>query len=287
MIVRPGARLESTLTLCPSRVCPASAPRLRRLTHRDSPGRPTRAYQSSSDFQSYMGPGDKYLASNDSISGNQPVSRIGEIVLNAFVDPYEFSTLAHDYLTAEQLHGHLQTEARHANDASSNLTHDQSPVEYKPMFHEWATVHPGLICLSRKKKTAAFRQYAAVETAVPVIACAACLPKDDEKNYFFAGIARSKSVRSPDDGIGPNVDEFFTVSIGGMQQIINTSNGPIFPGDLIEWTFANGGTAGERRSKSSPRRIAVSVASVSSPKIIGKALSFAKKGETFDILIRT
>lgn len=71
---------------------------------------------------------------------------------------------------------------------------------------------------------------AAAETAVPVIACAACLPKDDEKNYFFAGIARSKSVRSPDDGIGPNVDEFFTVSIGGMATLLNTSGGPIYPG---------------------------------------------------------
>jgi hypothetical protein len=59
-----------------------------------------------------------------------------------------------------------------------------------------------MVCLARKKKTAVFRQYVAAETAVPVIACAACLPKEDEKNYFFAGIARSKSVRTPDDGIG-------------------------------------------------------------------------------------
>lgn len=84
-------------------------------------------------------------------------------------------------------------------------------IEFKPHFHEWATVQPGMICLARKKKTAVFRQYVAAETAVPVIACAACLPKEDEKNYFFAGVARSKSVRTPDDGIGPNTDEFFTV----------------------------------------------------------------------------
>ena len=227
-----------------------------------------------------MGPGDRHLAANDSITGNQPVSRIGEVVLNAWVDPYEFSTLVHEQLNAEQLHGPAEVGAR------GGVKEAGAPVEYKPMFHEWATVHPGLICVSRKKKTAAFRQYAAAETAVPVIACAACLPKVDEKNYFFAGIARSKSVRSPDDGIGPTGDEYFTVSIGGMQNILNTSNGPIFPGDLIEWSFANGATAIERRSKSGPRRIAISVASVSSPKIIGKALSFAKKGEAFDILIR-
>ncbi len=232
-----------------------------------------------------MGPGDKGLAANDSIMGNQPVSRIGEVVLNAWIDPYEFSTLANEHLTAAQLHGAVEAATRDET-SGSTLASSQSPVEYKPMFHEWATVHAGLICVARKKKTAAFRQYAAAETAVPVIACAACLPKEDEKNYFFAGIARSKSVRSPDDGIGPTVDEYFTVSIGGMQNILNTSNGPIFPGDLIEWTFANSATAGERRSKSGPRRIAVAVASVSSPKIIGKALSFAKRGEAFDILIR-
>lgn len=232
-----------------------------------------------------MGPGDKNLASNDSITGNQPVSRIGEVVLNAWVDPYEFSTLAHDSLNATQLHGGIEIMTRDILN-ETDLANSTAAVEHKPMFHEWATVHPGLICVSRKKKTAAFRQYAAAETAVPVIACAACLPKEDEKNYFFAGIARSKSVRTPDDGLGPNVDEFFTVSIGGMQNILNTSNGPIYPGDLIEWTFANGATAGEKRSRSGPRRIAINVASVSSPKIIGKALSFAKRGEAFDILIR-
>ena len=143
-----------------------------------------------------------------------------------------------------------------------------------------------LICLARKKKTAVFRQYIAAETAVPVIACAACLPKADEKNYFFAGIARSKSVRTPDDGIGPSVDEFFTVSIGGMATILNTSGSPSFPGDLIWWCFAHSGTSTTDRAKASPRRVAISVASVSSPKIIGRALSFAKKGETLDILLK-
>jgi len=63
----------------------------------------------------------------------------------------------------------------------------KTTTEYKPMFHEWATVQPGMICLARKKKTAVFRQYVAAETAVPVVACAACLPKSSEKDFFFAG----------------------------------------------------------------------------------------------------
>lgn len=163
---------------------------------------------------------------------------------------------------------------------------DATPVEFKPHFYEWATVQPGMICVARKKKTAVFRQYVAAETAVPVVACAACLPKEDEKNYFFAGVARSKSVRTPDDGIGPNVDEYFTVSIGGMVTCLNTSGGPIHPGDLVEWCFAHNHTSNGPRARSGPRRIAIAVASVSSPKIIGRALSFAKRGETLDILLR-
>ena len=154
------------------------------------------------------------------------------------------------------------------------------------MFHEWATVQPGMICLARKKKTSVFRQYVAAETAVPVIACTACLSKDAEKNYFFAGIARSKSVRTPDDGIGPNTDEFFTVSIGGMATLLNTSGGPLYPGDLLEWAFCNEKMDTGKRSKQGPRRVIVQVASVSSPRMIGRALSFAKSGETFD-LVRT
>jgi hypothetical protein len=193
--------------------------------------------------------------------------------MNSFIDAYEFSALEHGVLNKGQLMG----EPPNAN----NL----EPVEYKPHFHEWATVQPGMICLARKKKTAVFRQYIAAETAVPVIACAACLPKDDEKNYFFAGVARSKSVRTPDDGIGPNVDEFFTVSIGGMATILNTSGGPIYPGDLVEWCFYGTGTTDKARAKQGPRRVGIQVASVSSPKVIGRALSFSKNGETFDVSV--
>ena len=44
------------------------------------------------DFQSFTGPGDRGLRSNE-VEGYQPVSRIGEVVMNCFVDAYEFTTL--------------------------------------------------------------------------------------------------------------------------------------------------------------------------------------------------
>lgn len=175
------------------------------------------------------------------------------------------------------------------------------PVEFKPHFHEWATVSPGMICLARKKRTAVFRQYVAAETAVPVIACAAGLGMAKEKNYFFAGVARSKSIRTIDDGIGPTTDEFFTLSIGGMATVLNTSGTPIHPGDLVEyvtslsarvptcacaqrtnsrtppthslcrWCFySDAGTHSVKRQKTGPRRVGITVASVSSPKVIGR-----------------
>ena len=190
-----------------------------------------------------------------------------------------------DQLTAVQMAGNTNgAQAAQPNGA-------QTAVEFKPHFHEWATVQPGMICLARKKKTAVFRQYVAAETAVPVIACAACLPKNREKDYFFAGVARTKSVRGPDDGIGPSVDEFFTLSIGGMVTVLNTSGAPLHVGDLIEWTFispkaANPGPGGvQKRQKTGPRRVGIKMATVSSPKVIGRALSFAKSGETIDILL--
>ena len=233
----------------------------------------------SRDFQSFAGPGDKDLPMSE-ISGYQPVSRIGEIVMNSFVDAYEFAALK------DQINGQEMTGARASGDSDPYAS---VATEYKPMFHEWATVQPGMICLARKKKTAVFRQYVAAETAVPVIACAACLPVAQEKDYFFAGVARSKSVRNPDDGVGPTTDEFFTVSIGGMVTVLNTSGTQIHPGDLVEWCLINPGAQrghSQKRLKTGPRRIGIRTASVSSSKIIGRALSFAKSGETIDVLIK-
>jgi hypothetical protein len=225
------------------------------------------------DFQSYAGPGDKGLR-NTEMEGYQPVSRIGEVAMNSFVDPYEFTTLA-DAINQKQLSG-----------TGAGAPGDQM-VEFKPHFHEWATVQPGMICLSRKKRTAVFRQFVAAETAAPVIACAACLPAANEKDFFFAGVARSKSVREADDGIGPKVDEFFTVSIGGMVTVLNTAGVPIHPGDLVEWCFfSDKGTHQGKRARQGPRRVGITVASVSSPKIIGRAISFAKAGEQLDLLLK-
>ena len=107
-------------------------------------------------------------------------------------------------------------KAKHATDEGTILG---QVYEHKPHFHEWATALPGMICVSRKARNATFRNYVAAETATPTVACCACLGADDMKNFYFAGVCRSKSVRPIDDGVGPSVDEFFTLAIGGMVRV--------------------------------------------------------------------
>ena len=166
-------------------------------------------------------------------------------------------------------------------------------VEFRPHFHEWASVLPGMICLQRKARNATFRNYVSAETATPVISCCALLPLADEVNFYFAGVARSKSVRPIDDGVGPQTDEFFTLAIGGMVTLLNNSKEPVFPGDILEWTFYNesgSGPPGDRsvakRARTGPRRVSIRVASPMSPNVIGRVLSFGKPGETFDLLLK-
>ena len=179
-------------------------------------------------------------------------------------------------------------------------TNSTAIYESKPHFHSWATALPGMICVSRKARNASFRGYTAAETATPVISSCACLGEADMANFYFAGVCRSKSVRPIDDGVGPQVDEFFTLAIGGMATLLNNSGSPLFPGDFVEWTFYNGNKKGVtsaadlvagnnsgRSSMNQPRRIAVKVATVSSERIIGRCLTFAKPGETFDLLLKS
>lgn len=228
-------------------------------------------------FQSIQGPADSSLP-HTTTEGLQPVSRIGEVVLNAFPDSHEFVQLP-DALTAAQMTGATATAQNGAI------------VEYRPHFHEWATIYPGMICLTRKARNVTFRNYTAAETAVPVIGCAACLTPEDSKNFYFAGVCRSKTIRPIDDGVGPQIDEYFTVAVGGLITMLNNSSDAIFPGDVLEWTMysenvAATGVNEAKRPKSGPRRVGIAVASPTSERVIGTCKTFAKSGEYFDLLIR-
>jgi len=131
-------------------------------------------------YEYSSGPGD---TSNygSSQNGYKPVSRIGEIVMNAVVDPRQ--------------HGVAKTVV---NDT----------VE----FHRWATVLPGMVTVGKLMSTERVGHDPVDETAVRCIASANGLSDKDHDKYFFTGISRSKSVRTVEEStLGPSVDEFFTV----------------------------------------------------------------------------
>ena len=224
---------------------------------------------SFSEFQSFQGPADPSLQ-HSLTEGYQVVSRIGEVVSNAFVDGFEFTQLPNEGLKGGDLDGSA---------AAGEV------VEPKPHFHEWATVLPGMICLARKARTATFRGYVAAETAVPVVGCAAGLKADDAANFCFAGICRSKTVRPIDDGNGPSVDEYFTIALGGLVTMINNSAEPIFPGDVLEWNLFSEKRA-TVRAKAGPRRVGIAVAAPTSERVIGMCKTFAKPGGYFDLQIK-
>ena len=119
--------------------------------------------------------------------GRPPKGKQWDPVKGEWVDAYEWQN--------------CKTLSSHEFGGNTGVANIAS-YEKEPMFHAWATVQPGMVCVSRKNKTSVSRQYTAAETACPVIACAAGLPKNQEIDFFFAGIARSKSARSPSDGQG-------------------------------------------------------------------------------------
>ena len=171
----------------------------------------------TSMLQAYQGPSDPLLRSN-AVEGYTQVGRVGEQVVNAFVDSYEFGVLPASFSQAE-LKGDAYSDGKEfkqptgaalttpTDDALIALT--RNIVETRPHFYEWATATTGMIAVSRKMRSS-FRNYVAAETAAPVIACAAGKGPLDEIDFMFAGIVRSNSVRTMDDGAGPTTDEYFT-----------------------------------------------------------------------------
>ena len=77
--------------------------------------------------------------------------------------------------------------------------------------------------------------------------------------------------------------------------LLNNSGQSIFPGDMLEWCFYNEGAGkmgafankNATRGTGKPRRISVKIATAASERIIGRALSFSKSGETFDLLLKS
>jgi len=242
-------------------------------------------YMSGYQLQSVQGPSDSSLR-NNAVEGYTQVSRIGEVVVNAFIDTYEYASVPENFSVSE-----IKGDAYMGDDSQltalvANTPLVTTPVENRPHFYEWATSTTGMIAVTRRMRST-FRNYVAAETACPVVACAACRGPLDEVDFQFAGIVRSNSIRSMDDGAGPMTDEYFTLAIGGMATILNNSSGVVHPGDMLAWTFVSeaDNTKIKNRGNKAPRRIGIRIADYFDENVIGRAITFAKSGAPLDILI--
>jgi len=162
------------------------------------------------DPQKIQGPADGRLRHSE-VEGYIPVSRIGEVVVTAVVDMYEHGALD-DMITA------------HDVDPEHVPVGDTTVYEYKPHAFEWGSALPGQIALSRKGRNTATRHSNQIEAMQPVIVSCACLGEAKMKDWYFAGIVRSKSVKKIDDGCGPSEDEAFTLTINAQATVLNNSN---------------------------------------------------------------
>lgn len=69
-----------------------------------------------------------------------------------------------------------------------------------------------------------------------------------------------------DDAVGPTTDEYFTVTVGGPQTILNNSKEVIHVGDTLAWTFfsEDDKTATVKRQRTgAPRRVGLRIATYS------------------------
>jgi len=244
---------------------------------------------SNTMYQSFQGPTDTSLRMGP-VEGYTQVSRVGEQVQNCFVDGYEYGTLA-DTFTDKEIKGEVYSDGKGKfmkADDDNEYTVEPRPVviEYRPHFYEWATATVGMIALARRQRST-FRNYVAAEAAAPVMVCAALKGPLDETDWMFAGIVRSNCVRTMDDAVGPTTDEYFTVTIGGPQTILNNSNEVVHVGDTLAWTFysENDKTSTIKRQRTgAPRRVGLRIASYMDDCKIGRALTFARPGQPLDIL---
>ena len=91
-------------------------------------------------LQSYQGPTDSALRSN-AVEGYTQVSRIGESVINSFVDSYEFGVIP-DTFTDAELRGDAYNNGNELVKTSDGTTIATAPavvatpIEHKPHFYE-------------------------------------------------------------------------------------------------------------------------------------------------------
>ena len=247
------------------------------------------------DPRSAIGPASNF-APQGFMDGYNPPSRNGERTVNAFIDAYEKNNVTEAMSAngwrynknnddSEQKRMQRAAAGYNGKDDSYNQMINEQDVE----FTEWASVQVGVVCVAARKRANYYRNAIAAQTAIPVICCAQKLGTFDNHKYRFAGVSRTSSMRPHDDGRGPTMDEYFTLTIGGVVQMLNNGNSDINMGDQLEWTFfddsADMPVQRPKRKKMGPRVIVIRPASDTSARIFGRALTDGKAGELIDVYV--
>lgn len=254
------------------------------------------AYNSRGDIITAIGPASTMLP-NEFTNGFTQVDREGEVVESAFIHDSLY-----DFIFSSERKDVIQNAAKNLYDSGCPLANqtvktrlEKLADEPMPPRHLWQNVEAGIIAVSHKSRSGEYRYQIGAQRAAPVIVCAQRLCAElDNKDYFFAGIARTKSVRPYDDGMGPTTDEMFTISLKGKVTMLNNGPSPIMMGDNVEWTFDDSTTLHDsvltKRQKlgdaQGPRRIVMQPQTDTGERVFGRALNFAKRGERIDILLK-
>lgn len=165
-------------------------------------------------------------------------------------------------------------------------------AETPPPFALWASAEPAQLAV---QCTTELMPHLVEERAAVVITNASKLSKEMDPMFQFAGIVRTRFAAPKDNGaIGPEGDEYFTLTIGGKVQVLNNSGGDLRAGDSVAWTFGNvlvaGMASGAKRRRGTgdgPRQIQLKKCTFTDPYKIGKVTStISKKGGFVDILLQ-
>ena len=226
-----------------------------------------------------------------------PITHAGRVVYNADRD-------------ATEQHRRL-TKMRRAKDGTSTL--------YKQSHHvdENFTIQPYELCL--RNKNTSYISYTPNDTDMHVFSSAngmfgedsngnpvrQLIKGDDDNNankvadarqsLDFAGVASNRSIYDPNNNAN---EDILAIQVGGLQTIYNNSDEEINAGDIVLWDLPT--THDGRPSKPIPGVPRNKILFVTSKykainnleehqdqarRVIGKALSHAKKGKPFDILL--
>lgn len=219
------------------------------------------------------------------IDGAQPASRANEQIVNAYIDSGEFNTSTAP--STRDVNVSIEIFKDHEHEQRKKDT-SVGAFEALPTYAAWASVLPGMICVSKTSKTRTYRGFGDSGSACPVLACAFGLSPGVEHEYSFSGVARSQSVKTK--GMSQTADDYFTMNRGGIVNILNTSGEQIYNGDLVCWTFKepeNNNWAKFNFTADEPRRIAIARVEPGSyhPNTIGRCMRYASPGQDFDLKI--